>query len=183
MQRIRAIVLSAGVLAASPPAVVSAQDVTVDRSQGVTVLGLGALYFNEGDNLSGFGARLTLNFGQLINSTNALLNRSEIGGYAVFTQTDGVDGLHIGSELDLRLFSQPVAEIVDPFVAFGPGLFRLSNGDSETNLTLTPAVGAYFDLIRGSVITFRADLRYVIVVGGDVLDSFFETQAGVGFRF
>ncbi len=183
MKRMGAVLLSAGVLAASRPAVVSAQEVFVDRSQGVMVSGLIAHYFNEGSDLGGFGARLTLNFGQLINSPSALLNRSEIGGYAAFTQADGVDGLHIGSELDLRLFSAPVGEFLDPFVAFGPGLLRLSNGDSETNLTLTPAAGAYFNLLRGSVITFRGDLRYVVVLGGDALDSFFETQAGIGIRF
>ena len=181
MKRFGAVLLTVGVLAVSLPAVATAQEVVVERSRGVVVSGYLTHYFNEADDLGGGGARVMLNLARLTNRTSGLVQRSQIGAFVSFTQADGIDGLHISSEYDLHLFTEPVFVFLDPFVTVGAGVLRASNGGSETNLTLSPGAGAYFNLLRGSIITFRGDLRYAIPFGD--IDPFFEAQGGVGIRF
>ena len=150
-------------------------------------------YFGDIDVAQGgFGARLLV--AAPSGYALGIFSRPAIGAFGTYTSEDEFSTLHVGGELDLRLFSAPVINgRVDPFISIGAGLFRTKvDTDTDTELgeadltsndfAFTPGIGANFVIQPGMSIGARGDIGYQFIFAEENANSPV-IQLGLTFGF
>ena len=144
---------------------------------------------NAGDGdrtgIGGVGARMMFGRGGATNTLSTFFQRARAGVFLTYTgEQKDISTIHVGGQADFPLFQSPVYRL-DPFVSLGLGLFRssvdvLGDDNSETDFAFTPAVGTLIP-ITGSI-SFRGDLRDVIIFGEDRTNNFV-AEGGISIGF
>ena len=195
MNRFHALLASAALLAA--PAVASAQMATTSSTgQGMyTAEAYLAKYTGDVEE-GGFGARVMV--GAPFKSVLSLFSRPAVGGFVTYTSQDNFSTLHVGGQIDARIFGSPINGYVDPFVSLGAGLFRTkidlgninlgsgvvgSASGTSNNFALSPAIGSNFTIQKGMSIGIRGDIRDVIIFDSGNTANSVVFEGGLSFTF
>jgi hypothetical protein len=144
--------------------------------------------------LTGGGLRVLFGAAPITGIDNALVQRTSVGGYVIYTPTSAnLRTWHFGGQLDFRPIAAPVGGLIEPILSLGAGALRVdtpqeaavlgTDGEltvSETFATLVPGVGARIRLGRG--IGVRTDLRDVMVFGQSTTHNW-ELSGGLSLLF
>ncbi|HET7456232.1 MAG TPA: hypothetical protein VFJ74_01170 [Gemmatimonadaceae bacterium] len=141
--------------------------------------------------LGGFGARVMFGHSDATNVLRTFFNRARAGAFITYTakqKENDVATTHVGAQADFPLLATPMNGYLDPFVSLGAGVFHASTTGSVagTNTTsndfaLTPAVGTLIPIT--GAISFRGDLRDVVIFGQNKTTNNFLAEGGISIGF
>jgi hypothetical protein len=195
MRNLRHLVgLAGGLVLAAGPAIAGAQDTPEGvRPYRFTVSGHLANYWLDrgegGDRASvgGYGVRVMFNRSDVARAARTFFDRASAGAFATFTaEQDGVSTQNLGGQVDVSLFSAPVARgFLDPFISLGAGVLRSSYEndriEATTDFAITPAAGTRIPFFSG--LGFRGDLRAPIVFSDGNTQVNFLAEGGIYISF
>jgi hypothetical protein len=134
-------------------------------------------------NIGGGGLRLTFNRPEVPRAGRSIVDRATGNVFATYTPRQGtpsVSTLHYGVESDFPVLQHPAGGVLDPFFAFGLGLFHTSRENlvsttsrgriNRTDFAFTPALGTRVALARGTGL--RGDVRMPVVFGTSTTANF-----------